>query len=170
MPGVEGGQKVNLSRFALLLTCAGLCPAQVFRQGDIEIIPMVSGIPCEPGEPVGLQLGIFPCPPVEKQGLMIHVRSDDWWDGTHESYLITVTYRTTAGETKTVTCGGDNPCPKRKRDFGQDWDAGWRAIAFQIGRVATEVLPGITIQSVSVAKVPPPSAIIPIGTIKIGPP
>lgn len=157
---------MNLLRIALLLAFAGLCSAQVIRQADIEIIPSVYGIPCEPGE---LQFGIFPCPPVEKQGVLIHVRSDDWRAGTHEGYLVTVTYRTATGETRTVTCGGDNPCPKRTRNFGQDWDDGWRTIAFQIGRVATGTLSGITVESVAVSKVPKPT-IITVGSTKFGPP
>ena len=183
MPGTEGGEEVNLLKIALLLMFVGPCSAQVLRQSDIEILPTVYGLPCEPGE---LQFGIFPCPPIEKQGVMIHVRSDDWRAGTHEGYLVTVTYRTakycevltsfppqekcTGGETKTVTCGGDNPCPKRKRDFGQDWDDGWRAIAFQIGRVATGPLSGITVESIAVTKIPAPAAVIMIGKTEFGVP
>lgn len=159
----EGGEEVKLSMIALLLIFAPLCPAQVLRQGDVEIIPTVYGIPCEPGD---LQFGLFPCPPVERQGVLIHVRAP----GDFDSYLVTVTYRTVSGELKTVACGGDNPCPKRKRDFGLDWDDGWRAVAFQIGRIATGALSGITIESVAVVKVPPPHAVITIGKTEIGPP
>lgn len=165
---------MKLSRIALLLACAGLCSAQVIRQGDIEIIPTVYGIPCEPGE---LQFGLFPCPPVEKQGVMIHVRADDWKVEREASdpkafvgYLVTVAYRTATEELKTATCGGDNPCPQRTRNFGQDWDDGWRAVAFQIGRVAIGPLSGIRIESVSVTKIPPPTATITIGKTEIGPP
>lgn len=167
MPSGEGGKEVKIARIALLLSFAALCSAQVLRQGDIEILPTVYGIPCEPGEII---VGVFPCPPVEKQGVMIHVRSYDWRAGTHEGYLVTVTYRTTTGETKTATCGGDNPCPSRKRDFGQDWDDGWRAVAFQIGRIATGALSGITVESVTVTKIPPPAAVITIGKTEFGVP
>lgn len=159
----KGDEEVNLSRIALLLTFAALIPAQVLRQGDVEIIAGPLGFPCEPGD---MQFGFFPCPPIERQGVLIHVRAP----GDFDSYLVTVTYRTASGELKTATCGGDNPCPKRKRDFGLDWDDGWRTVAFQIGRIAVGPLSGITIESVAVTKVPLPVAVITIGPSRFGPP
>lgn len=148
---------LKIATFLVLITA--LCPAQVLRRGDVEIIPGPLGLPCEPGD---MQFGFFPCPPVERQGVFIHVRADDWKAGAFDGYLVTVTYRTAAGELKTATCGGDNPCPKRTRDWGKEWDDGWRTVAFQIGRVATGPLAGITVESVAVAKVPAP-AVITIG-------
>lgn len=160
----EGGKEVKLSRIALLLVLlATLSPAQILRQGDVEIIPTTYGIPCEPGD---MQFGMFPCPPVERQGVMIHVRAP----GDFDSYFVTVTYRTSTGEIRTATCGGENPCPKRTRDWGKEWDDGWRTVAFQVGRVATGPLSGITVESVAVAKVPPPAAVITIGKTEIGAP
>ena len=158
----EGGKEVKLSRISLLLVFAALCSAQVLRQGDIEIIAGPLGIPCEPGD---MQFGLFPCPPVERQGVLIHVRAP----GDFDHYLVTVTYRTAAGELKTATCGGENPCPKRTRDWGKEWDDGWRTVAFQIGRVATGPLAGIIVESVAVAKVPAP-AVITIGKTTFGQP
>lgn len=161
-------QDVQFYRTETPRTVAVVSPTgAVLRQGDIEIIPAVYGIPCEPGEMI---LGLFHCPPIEKQGVMIHVRSDDWKAGLHTGYLVTLNYRTAAGEIKSVTCGGDNPCPTRTRIFGQDWDDGWRAVAFQVGRMAVGPLPGITIGSVVVTKIPPPAAIITIGKTEIGAP
>lgn len=145
--------------------------AQVLRQGDIEIIAGPLGMPCEPGD---TQFGFWPCPPIDRQGLFIHVRAvgEDF-----ASYLVTVTYRTAAGELKTATCGGENQCPKRKREFGTESDDGWRSVAFQIGRVATGTLSGITVESIAVTKVPVPSASFKIvgatitaGSTTFGPP
>ena len=157
---------MKLSRISLLLVFAALCSAQVLRQGDIEIIAGPLGIPCEPGD---MQFGFFPCPPVERQGVFIHVRSGDWKAGDFDGYLITVTYRTATGELKTATCGGENPCPKRTRDWGKEWDDGWRAVAFQIGRVASGSLSGITVESVAVSKVAKP-VVITVGETRFGAP
>lgn len=140
--------------------------AQIIRQADVQILPGTLGAPCEPGD---MQFGLFPCPPVERQGVFIHVRADDWKAGAFDGYVVTVTYRTAAGELKTATCGGDNPCPKRTRDWGKEWDDGWRTVAFQIGRVASGSLTGITIESVSVSKVAAP-IVITIGKTIIGAP
>ena len=152
-----------LCLMALICLCsARIMSAQVLRQGDVEIIAGPLGLPCEPGD---MQFGFFPCPPVERQGVFIHVRAP----GDFDSHLVTVTYRTATGELKTATCGGENPCPKRTRDWGKEWDDGWRTVAFQIGRVATGPLSGITVESVAVAKVPAP-AVITIGKTEIGAP
>ena len=182
MPG-EGGKEVKrimewlrrndliekmflLAAVAGALLLSGLCHGQILRQGDVEIIAAPLGIPCEPGD---MQYGFFPCPPVDKQGVFLHVRADDWKDGAFDGYLVTVTYRTAAGELKTATCGGDNPCPKRERTWGKEWDDGWRAVAFPVGRVASGLLSGITVESVAVAKVPVPT-VITIGKTDIGAP
>lgn len=145
---------------------AALCPAQILRQADVQIIAGTLGMPCEPGD---MQFGFFPCPPVDKQGVFLHVRADDWKDGAFDGYLVTVTYRTAAGELKTATCGGDNPCPKRERTWGKEWDDGWRTVAFAVGRVASGMLSGITVESVAVAKVPVPT-VITLGKTDIGAP
>lgn len=149
-----------------LLACTLKAEGQILRQADVQIIAGPLGLPCEPGD---MQFGFFPCPPIERQGVFIHVRADDWgWPG-FESYLVAVTYRTATGERKTATCGGENPCPKRTRDWGKEWDDGWRTVAFQIGRVASGPLSGITVESVAVAKVPAPT-VITIGKTEIGAP
>lgn len=163
----EGGKEVKLARIALLLiVAAALCSAQVLRQADVQIIPGTLGIPCEPGD---MQFGFFPCPPVDKQGVFLHVRADDWKDGVFDGYLVTLTYRTASGELRTATCGGDNPCPKRERTWGKEWDDGWRTVAFAVGRVASGPLSGITVESVAVAKVPAPT-VITIGKTTFGEP
>lgn len=178
MPG-EGGKEVkrlqNPIPYLLVLAClmaliclcsARIMSAQVLRQADVQIIAGTLGVPCEPGD---MQFGFFPCPPVDKQGVFLHVRADDWKDGAFDGYLVTLTYRTAAGELKTATCGGDNPCPKRERTWGKEWDDGWRAVAFPIGRVASGPLSGITVESVAVAKVPA-STVITIGKTTFGEP
>lgn len=149
-----------------LLACTHKAEGQILRQADVQIIAGTLGMPCEPGD---MQFGFFPCPPIDKQGVFLHVRADDWKDGAFDGYLITLTYRTAAGELKTATCGGDNPCPKRERTWGKEWDDGWRAVAFPIGRVASGPLSGITVESVAVAKVPAPT-VITIGKTDIGAP
>lgn len=162
----QGGKEVTTERhdrifftalaIITLFALALKAEAQVLRQGETEAIVAPLGIPCEPGD---LVLGMFPCAPVEAQGVLIHVRSDDWRTGTHESYSVTITYRTSSGERRTATCGGDNPCPKRERTFGKEWDDGWRTVGFNIGRLATGPLSGITVESVAVAKVQAPVVI-----------
>lgn len=146
----EGGKKVKristetiIALVVILFVCSA-SHAQVIRQGDTEVLVTPLGIPCQPGDSI---LGIFPCPPVEAQGVLIHVRSDDWRTGTHDSYAVTVTYRTATGERKAVA-----GTVKRERDFGKDWDDGWRAIGLNIGRLQTATLSGITVESVLVAK------------------
>lgn len=132
---------------AALLFCS-LADAQIYRQGDTEIIVAPLGIPCEPGD---MTFGFFPCPPVERQGLLVHVRAP----GEFDAYAVTVTYRTAAGETKTAT-----GVVKRERNPAlQGPDDGWRSIGFQIGRVAVGPLSGIKVESVAVAKVPAPTVI-----------
>lgn len=155
---------LKIATFLVLITA--LCPAQVLRQGDVEIIAGPLGFPCEPGD---LQFGFFPCPPVEKQGVFLHVRADDWKADGFDGYLVTVAYRTASGERKTATCGGDNPCPQRARNWGKEWDDGWRTVAFPIGRMATGPFSGITVESVAVAKVPKP-VVITVGKTEIGAP
>lgn len=160
-----------------IMVLAAALNAQVLRQGDTEAIVAPLGVPCEPGS---LIFGLFPCPPVEAQGVLIHVRADDWRTGAWDSYSVTVRYRT-AIRCETLTsfppqekCYGDESktataTVKRKRDFGADWDDGWRAIGFNIGRVATGLLAGITVESVAVAKVPVP-VVITVGETRIGAP
>lgn len=168
----EGGNKeVNTTThdrifFAALIVLTLLAftlraDAQVLRQGDTEAIVAPLGIPCEPGDRM---LGSFPCPPVEAQGVLVHVRSDDWAWGLFDSYAVTVNYRTAAGEKKSSTL-----TVKRERDFGKDWDAGWRSVGFNIGRVAVGLLSGITVESVAVAKAPAP-VVITVGRTDIGAP
>lgn len=162
MPG-EGGEEVTqlaklLCVLALTLSASH---AQVLRQGDAEAIVAPLGIPCEPGEQV---FGLFPCPPVEQQGVLVHVRSDDWRTGSHESYSVTITYRTATGERKMATS-----VVKRERNFGKEWDDGWRAVGFNVGRMATGPLSGITVESVAVSKVAKP-VVITLGKTEIGPP
>ncbi len=135
--------------------------AQVLRQGDTEAIVAPMGIPCEPGD---LTFGFYPCPPIASQGVLVHVRADGWAADSFDSYSVTVNYRTTSGEKKSSTL-----TVKRERDFGKDWDDGWRAVGFNIGRVAVGSLSGITVESVAVAKVPVP-VVITVGKTDIGEP
>lgn len=158
---MPGGEEVKLSSIALLLTFHALCHGQILRSGDTEAIVGTLGIPCEPGDTV---LGLFFCPPVEAQGVLVHVRSDDWRTGEHDSYSVTITYRTASGERKTAS-----GTVKREREFGKEWDDGWRTVGFNVGRVATGPLSGITVESVAVAKVPKP-AVITVGKTEIGAP
>lgn len=132
--------------------------AQVLRQGDTEAIVAPMGIPCEPGSTI---LGFFPCPPVEAQGVLVSVRADGWSAATFDTYSVTVNYRTVGGEKKTATA-----TVRRERDFGKDWDDGWRTVGFNIGRVAVGPLSGITVESVAVAKVPAP-VVITVGETRI---
>jgi len=144
-----------------LTLLAGAAHGEVLRQGDTEAIVAHLGFPCEPGQ---LIFGAFPCPPVEAQGVLVHVRSDDWRTGSFDSYSVTVNYRTVSGEKKSATL-----TVKRARDFGQSWDDGWRAVGFNIGRVATASLSGITIESIAVSKVPTP-VVITVGETRFGVP
>ena len=160
----EGGKEVK--RYSALILTGGLMLAsmvsgQVLRQADTEAIVAPLGIPCEPGD---MQFGFYPCPPISSQGVLVHVRADDWRTGGFDSYAVTVTYRTTEGESKTAML-----TVKRERDFGKDWDDGWRAVGFNIGRVAVGPLPGITVESVAVAKVPVP-VVITVGKSHFGAP
>lgn len=134
-----------------LLALALKAEAQILRQGDTEAIVAPLGIPCEPGD---LTFGLFPCPPVEAQGILVYVRADDWRTGAFDAYSVTVNYRTSGGEKKSATL-----TVKRERNFGKDWDDGWRAVGFNIGRLATGPLSGITVESVIVAKVSTPVVI-----------
>lgn len=146
----------------IMLTCTVVVAnAQVLRQGDTEAIVAPMGIPCEPGN---LILGMFPCPPVEAQGVLVSVRADDWAADSFDAYAVTVNYRTAAGEKKSATL-----TVKRERNFGKEWDDGWRAVGFNIGRVAVGPLSGITVESVAVAKVPAP-VVITVGKTEIGAP
>lgn len=166
----EGGKEVRTIRLSstalvtviiLLLCCAMTLHAQILRQDDVQIIAGPLGPPCEPGE---LQFGFYPCPPVAAQGVLIHVRADDWRTAGFESYSVTLNYRTTLGESKSATL-----TVRRTRDFGQSWDDGWRAVGFNIGRVRTGALSGITVESVAIAKIPPP-IVITIGKSEFSPP
>lgn len=168
----EGGSKeVNTTThdrifFAALIVLTLLAftlraDAQVLRQGDTEAIVAPLGIPCEPGD---MTFGFYPCPPVASQGVLVHVRADGWAADSFDAYAVTVNYRTAAGEKKSATL-----TVKRERDFGKDWDDGWRAVGFNIGRVAVGPLSGITVESVAVAKVPAP-VVITVGRTDIGAP
>lgn len=150
--------------FTALAVVTMLCMSlngQVLRQGDTEAIVAPLGIPCEPGD---MQFGFYPCPPIASQGVLVHVRADDWRAGSFDAYAVTINYRTVDGDKKSATL-----TVKRERDFGKEWDDGWRAVGFNIGRLAVGPLPGITVDSVAVAKVPAPTVII-IGKTEIGAP
>lgn len=143
------------------LLFSAVLSAQVLRQGDTEAMVALLGPPCEPGD---LQFGFYPCPPVEAQGVLVHVRADDWRSGNFDAYAVTINYRSVEGEKKSATL-----TVKRERDFGKEWDDGWRAVGFNIGRVAIGPLSGITVLSVAVAKVPVP-VVITVGETNFGVP
>lgn len=152
----------RLTRLSLAFSVfVALCPAQVIKLDGIEVLVTTLGIPCEPGE------SLFPdvkCPPIESQGVLVQVRSDDWSTANFDTYSVTVKYLTPSKEGKTATL-----TVNRERDFGKSWDDGWRAVGFNIGRMAMGQLTGITIVSVAVAKVPKP-VVITIGPTRFGPP
>lgn len=159
----EGGKEVKqiprlLCALVLMVTASY---GQVLRQGDTEAIVAPLGIPCEPGDQI---FGLFTCPPIEQQGVLVHVRSDDWRTGSHEEYAVTLTYRTAAGERRTATATA-----KRERDFGKEWDDGWRAVGFNVGRMATGPLLGISVESVAISKVAKP-VVITVGASMFGEP
>lgn len=145
----------------ILTILATVSRGEVLRQGDTEAIVAPLGIPCESGD---LIFGLFSCPPVEQQGVLVHVRSDDWRTGSHEEYAVTIIYRTAAGERRTATATA-----KRERSFGKEWDDGWRAVGFNVGRMATGPLSGITVESVAVSKVAKP-VVITVGASTFGEP
>ncbi len=145
---------------ALTLLAVSL-KGQVLRQGDTEATVAPLGIPCEPGD---MTFGFYPCPPVSSQGVLVHVRADDWRGGGFDAYAVTINYRTADGEKKSATL-----TVKRERDFGKDWDDGWRAVGFNVGRLAVGPLSGISVESVAVAKVPSP-VVITVGKTEIGAP
>lgn len=97
---------------------------------EVRVTPL--GVPCEPGEPspFGPEFPIS-CPPVAEQGIMAFVRATD--EGT-AGFRVTVKYTTAEGEEReavqTVTRNRENE---------------WSVAVFQIGRVKTERLPGITV-------------------------
>ena len=95
------------------------------------------------------------------RGVFIHVRAP----GDFDHYLVTVTYRTAAGELKTATCGGENPCqsvPAIGERNGMTAGAPWLSRLGEWRRTAC----GIIVESVAVAKVPAP-AVITIGKTNI---
>lgn len=105
---------------------------------EVHQVPFVP--PCEPGT---LLFGISRCPPVEEQGIFVHVKAS----GEFEAYEVTVDYRTASGEMKTAV----EKVPRRNDD-------GYHTAVFLIGRVKTGGMPGITIDGVSVKKLPSLSA------------
>lgn len=105
---------------------------------EVHTAPFVP--PCEPGT---LLFGFSVCPPVEEQGIFVHVRAS----GEFEAYEVTVDYRTASGEAKTAT-----ETVKRRNDDG------YHTAAFVIGRVKVGAMPGITIDGVAVKKLPALSA------------
>ena len=126
--------------------------AQRGTVGDVEYLLTPMGFPCEPGD---VQFGFFPCPPVEAQGALIHVRSGD---PNFSAFEVTVEYD--GGKTQTATFG-------RRMEGDQ-----WTSRAFQIGRLKTPALSGVTITKISIRKlaaIGPPTEII-IGPTTLGPP
>lgn len=160
------------------LLFSAVLSAQVLRQDDTEAMVAVLGPPCEPGD---MQFGFYPCPPVEAQGVLVHVRADDWRTGSFDSYAVTINYRTEEQCIQLPTNPPESRCigggekksatltVKRERDFGKEWDDGWRAVGFNIGRVAIGPLSGITVLSVAVAKVHAP-VVITVGETNFGVP
>lgn len=101
---------------------------------EIHTAPFVP--PCEPGT---LLFGFSVCPPVEQQGVFVHVRSS----GEFSAYQVTVDYRTADGVSKTAV-----ETVKRRNDDG------YHTAAFVIGRVKVGVMGGIAIDGVAVKKLP----------------
>lgn len=99
---------------------------------EVHVAPFVP--PCEPGQWL---FGITVCPPVEEQGIFVHVRAS----GEFEAYEVTVDYRTAGGESKQAV-----ETVKRRNDDG------YHTAVFVIGRVKTGSMTGITIDGVAVRK------------------
>lgn len=116
---------------------------EVFRHGDVTIV-YTPDVACEPGTRL---LGLFTCPEKEEQGVLVHVRADDWSYGSWDSYNVTIQYRTESGVRKSIT-----HVAKREAAKQLTWDTGWRAVAFVTGRVAVGTLSGSVVESVTVAK------------------
>lgn len=126
--------------------------AQRGTVGDVEYLLTPMGFPCEPGD---TQFGFFPCPPVETQGALIHVRSGD---PNFSAFEVTIEYD--GGQTRTATFG-------RRMEGDQ-----WTSQGFQIGRLKTPTLSGVSISKISIRKlaaIGPPTEIT-IGPTTFGPP
>lgn len=105
--------------------------AQNIESHTVPFVP-----PCEPGT---LMFGFSRCPPVEEQGVFVHVRAS----GEFTAYEVTVEYRTAAGESKKAV-----ETVKRRNDDG------FHTASFVIGRVKVGAMDGITIDGVAVKKLP----------------
>lgn len=102
--------------------------AQNIESHTVPFVP-----PCEPGT---LMFGFSRCPPVEEQGVFVHVKATG---GEFSAYEVTVEYRTAAGESKRAV-----ETVKRRNDDG------YHTAVFVIGRVKAGDMPGIVIEGVAV--------------------
>lgn len=126
--------------------------AQRGTVGDVEYLLTPLGFPCEPGDAV---LGVYPCPPIEAQGVLLHVRSGD---PNFSAFEVTLEYDN--GKSSTATFG-------RRMEGDQ-----WTSQGFQIGRMKTANLPGVVVSKISIRKLAalgPPTEIT-IGPSTFGPP
>jgi hypothetical protein len=116
-----------------------LIAASVLAQDAIEVEVKVAplGIPCEPGGPGPLPPGIpFVCPPVEEQGVMVFLRTDAQ---QVRAYRTRVKYTATDGSEK-----------EAMQVVRRTEESAWTVDVFRIGRIQTERLPGVKVQSVEV--------------------
>jgi hypothetical protein len=127
--------RMGLVRFCALFVCA--CAAVALAQDpvpvDVQYSPL--GIPCDPDQPNPDGTGIpLPCEPVDRQGILVFVRSAD---DTVVGFRITVHYTTAGGDDQTAMA-----------TVAREESSDWTTNAFRIGRMQTPTLTGITIVSV----------------------
>jgi hypothetical protein len=118
--------------FPIFVVCAAL-----FAQDSIQTQIAPLGIPCEPGGPSPFGFNIpFVCPPVDQQGYLVFLRSDDT---SIKAYRTTMNYTTAEGEDKTAI-----------QTIARSDTANWTVDIFRVGRMQTPTLTGTKVTSVTV--------------------